>query len=66
MEITNNDVKVLGRIAAITVDGVVADAQQIYDESYDGGQFQSEINADVKSWIDDVVSITNSEIDSLF
>lgn len=66
MEIANNDVKVLGRIAAITVDGVVADAQQIYDESYDGGQFQSEINADVKSWIDDVISITNSEIDSLF
>ncbi len=66
MEITNNDVKVLGRIAAITVDGVVADAQQIYDESYSGGQFQSEINANVKSWINDVVSITNSEIDLLF
>lgn len=66
MDIKNNDVKVLGRIAAITVDGIVADAQQIYDELYQGGRFQSVINAEIKEWINDVEPIENFEIDSLF
>ena len=33
MEIKNSDIKVLGRIAAITVDGIVASAEQVYDEA---------------------------------
>lgn len=64
MDIKNNDVKVLGRIAAITVDGIVADAQQIYDELYAGGEFQSKINSDVKSWIDEVSADLQSHVNN--
>lgn len=44
MEITNKDVKVLGRVVAITTDNVVASAEQVYDESFNGGQHQNVIN----------------------
>lgn len=45
MEITNKDVKVLGRVAAITTEGVVASAEQVFDDWYgDSGEFQNVIN----------------------
>lgn len=45
MEITNKDVKVLGRVAAITTEGVVASAEQVFDDQYgDSGEFQNVIN----------------------
>ena len=43
MEIKNSDIKVLGRIAAITVDGIVASAEQVYDEALE--KDQKSINA---------------------
>ena len=45
MEIKNSDIKVLGRIAAITVDGIVASAEQVYDEALK--KDQKSINADL-------------------
>ena len=47
MEITNNDVKVLGRVVSITTEGVVADAEQILDSSFSTSlpnKFQHTIN----------------------
>lgn len=45
MEIKNSDIKVLGRIAAITVDGIIASAEQIYDDSIK--KDQKSINANL-------------------
>lgn len=45
MEIKNSDIKVLGRIAAITVDGIVASAEQVYDEAFK--KDQKSINANL-------------------
>ena len=45
MEIKNSDIKVLGRIAAITVDGIVASAEQVYDEALKNDQ--KSINANL-------------------
>lgn len=45
MEIKNSDIKVLGRIAAITVDGIVASAKQVYDEAFK--KDQKSINANL-------------------
>lgn len=47
MEIKNSDIKVLGRIAAITVDGIVASAEQIYDDSIK--KDQKSINANLSA-----------------
>lgn len=66
MEITANDVKVLGRVAAITTDGIVASAEQVYDDLHKDGMFQNAINAEVKAWIDAVEPISNSDIDQIF
>ena len=38
MEITNKDVKVLGRVVSITTESVVASSEQVYDENYKGGK----------------------------
>lgn len=45
MEIKNSDIKVLGRITAITVDGIVASAEQVYDEALK--KDQKSINANL-------------------
>lgn len=45
MGIKNSDIKVLGRIAAITVDGIVASAEQVYDEALK--KDQKSINANL-------------------
>lgn len=54
MEITNKDVKVLGRIASITTDGIVASAEQVYDDTYKEGMFQSDINKELFESIGEV------------
>lgn len=54
MEITNKDVKVLGRIASITTDGIVASAEQVYDNTYKEGMFQSDINKELFESIGEV------------
>lgn len=66
MEITANDVKVLGRVAAITTEGIVASAEQVYDNLHKDGMFQSAINAEVKAWIDAVEPIPDTDIDQIF
>lgn len=72
MEITQKDVKVLGRVAAITVDGVVASAEQLYDEAHKEGMFQDDINKEVDDsineinvWIDGVQPIATKTIDAI-
>ena len=54
MEITNKDVKVLGRVASITTDGIVASAEQVYDDTYKEGMFQSDINKELLENISEV------------
>lgn len=72
MEITNKDVKVLGRVAAITVEGVVASAEQVYDETYEEGMFQDDINKkvngdieEINTWISEVQPIENLTINEI-
>lgn len=72
MEITNKDVKVLGRVASITTDGIVASAEQLYDETYKEGMFQDDINravdgdiTEINTWISEVQPIQNSTIDKI-
>ena len=52
MEITNNDVKVLGRLVNITTDNILADSQQIYDSTYK--EFQVDLNAQILQKINDL------------
>lgn len=65
MNIKNNDVKVLGRIVAITTDKTVASAEQVKDENYKGGMFQSDINQELKQSVDDIAPIEDIEIDNI-
>lgn len=65
MNIKNNDVKVLGRIVAITTDKTVASAEQVKDENYKGGMFQSDINQELKQSVDDITPIEDIEIDNI-
>lgn len=65
MEITDKDVKVLGRVVSITTEGVVASSEQVYDENYKGGKTQSEINKELEQLAAND-PIQNSEIDNLF
>lgn len=66
MEITNKDVKVLGRVVAITEDNIVASAEQVFDDLYKQGMSQSSINSEIKEWIDNVAIINTTEIDNIF
>lgn len=52
MEITNNDVKVLGRLVNITTDNILADSQQIYDSIHK--EFQADLNAQILQKINDL------------
>lgn len=54
MIINNNDVKVLGRVVATTVEGKVASAEQVFDDTYKGGTFQSTINSEMSSQLQTV------------
>jgi hypothetical protein len=44
MEIKENDVKVFGRVVSIAIDNKVASSEQVYDDTFEDGMFQSEIN----------------------
>lgn len=63
MEITEKDVKVLGRVVAITTDNIVASAEQVYDESFDGGQHQNVINKHFKA-ADDALNEKTDKLQS--
>lgn len=69
MEITNKDVKVLGRVVAITTDNIVASAEQVYDENFDGGQHQNVINKhflDTDTTLDKKIDTLQSYVDDTF
>lgn len=69
MEITNKDVKVLGRVVAITTNNIVASAEQVYDESFNGGQHQNVINkhfSDTDTTLDKKINTLQSYVDDTF
>lgn len=71
MEIKENDVKVFGRVVSIDIDNKVASSEQVYDDTFEDGMFQSEINKKLVQKIDEisisggVESISNDEIDQI-
>lgn len=71
MEFNDNDVKVLGRVVSIATDKKVACSEQIYDDTFEDGMFQSEINKKLVQKINEisisggVESIGNDEIDQI-
>lgn len=71
MEFNDNDVKVFGRVVSIAVDNKVASSEQVYDDTFEDGMFQSEINKKLVQKIDEisisggVESISNDEIDQI-
>ena len=71
MEIKENDVKVFGRVVSIAVDNKVASSEQVYDDTFEDGMFQSEINKKLVQKIDEisisggVKSISNDEINQI-
>lgn len=71
MEFNDNDVKVFGRVVSIAVDNKVASSEQVYDDTFEDGMFQSEINKKLVQKIDEisisggVESISNDEINQI-
>ena len=71
MEFNDNDVKVFGRVVSIAIDNKVASSEQVYDDTFEDGMFQSEINKKLVQKIDEisisggVESIGNDEIDQI-
>ena len=71
MEFNDNDVKVFGRVTSIATDKKVASSEQIYDDTFEDGMFQSEINKKLVQKIDEISisggvgSISNDEIDQI-
>lgn len=71
MEIKENDVKVFGRVVSVAIDNKVASSEQVYDDTFEDGMFQSEINKKLVQKIDEisisggVESISNDEIDQI-
>lgn len=67
-KITNEDIKVTGRIVSISTEGIVADAEQIWDGKFgEDGAKQSDINQMIKNLAGgttaEFVRITEDEID---
>lgn len=55
MVITDNDIKVIGRVVSIAADGVVADAGQIQDTEFTATpRTQAQINSHLNELISDV------------
>lgn len=71
MEIKENDVKVFGRVVSIASEGKIASSEQVYDDTFEDGMFQSEINKKLVQKIDEISisgsieSISNDEIDQI-
>lgn len=71
MEFNDNDVKVFGRVVSIATDNKVASSEQIYDDTFEDGMFQSEINKKLVQKIDEISisggvgSISNDEINQI-
>lgn len=71
MEFNDNDVKVFGRVVSIAIDNKVASSEQVYDDTFEDGMFQSEINKKLVQKIDEISisgvvgSISNDEIDQI-
>ena len=71
MEFNDNDIKVFGRVISIAIDKKVASSEQIYDDIFEGGMFQSKINKKLLQKINEISisggvdSISNDEIDQI-
>ena len=63
MEIKNEDLKIYGKIVSVSTEGVVAEAEQIYDDSattYVNDGKQNSINKYFKTKQDQVITDINS------
>ena len=71
MDLDDNDIKVFGRVVSIAIDKKVASSEQIYDDTFEDGMFQSEINKKLLQKINEISisggvdSISNDEIDQI-
>lgn len=71
MESKENDVKVFGRVVSVAIDNKVASSEQVYDDTFEDGMFQSEINKKLVQKIDEisisggVEPISNDQIDKI-
>ena len=71
MVVNDNDIKVFGRVVSIAIDKKVASSEQIYDDTFEDGMFQSEINKKLLQKINEISisggvdSISNDEIDQI-
>ena len=59
MEYKDTDIKVFGRLANVTVDGILADSQQIYDST--SKTFQSDLNDSFATQIQDLQNKIESQ-----
>lgn len=66
MEIKDTDIKILGRLASIAIDGVVASAEQVYDENLNKDQItiNSDLNSKYTSTKQDLDLLTKSVKDN--
>lgn len=63
MELNNEDLKIYGKIVSVSTEGVVAEAEQIYDDSaitYVNDGKQNSINKYFKTKQDQVITDMNS------
>lgn len=63
MELNNEDLKIYGKIVSVSTEGVVAEAEQIYDDSattYVNDGKQNSINKYFKTKQDQVITDINS------
>lgn len=71
MKFNDNDIKVFGKVVSITTDNKIASSEQVYDDTFEGGMFQSEINKKLVQKINEISisgradSISNDEIDQI-
>lgn len=62
-KITNEDIKVYGRLVNVTTEGVLADANQIWDENQKANQ--ETLNAEFKGYLQRIENMKN-RVDALF
>lgn len=64
MEIRNSDIKVFGRIAAITTEGVVASAEQIQDDKLKQNQqtINNHVNSELQIVDETINNLSNTVI----
>lgn len=66
MEIKENDIKILGKMVSISADGKIASAEQVYDDTFEKGAFQSDINKNLQEQIKNIQNSNNDFENNLY